>query len=264
MVARFNKNGTLDSGFSNNGKKKIAVGFHSYATGIAVNSKGEIIVAGYNITEAGFSQPVLIGLNSSGELNDNFGNKGIAAIKLNDNASIAAMALTGNEKIIAAGGVGSEGNSNFFLIRFNQHGKVDSSFGVNGIVNSDLGFSDQITSIAIQPDEKIIAAGNSFDEPNNETYFALSRYYSNGKPDNNFGSQGRILTAFSGHTNLLSKILLQEDNKIVSGGTSRIRRYGYGDFALSRYLNDDNNKSQASSVLNPDNKKPLKTVTAVQ
>ncbi len=235
FVARFNNNGTLDSGFGNNGSKKITVGFQAYATGVAINSKGEIIISGYNTakTNTGFSQPFVIGLTSSGELNKNFGNNGIAITHFKYNITIGSAALTSDEKIIAAGSVQYGDNNNFFLIKYNSNGIVDSSFGINGVVNSDLGYSDQITSIAIQPDEKIVAAGSSFRADINETYFALSRYSSDGKPDHTFGSQGRILTAFSGHTNTLSKILLQADGKITAGGTSWKRRYGYGDFALS-------------------------------
>ncbi len=266
FVARFNNNGTLDPGFGNNGSEKIIVGFRSFATSVALNSRGDIIISGYNTTNPGLTQPFVIALTSSGELNKKFGDNGIVITQLKNNSAFATMALTKDKKIIAGGYVQASDQSedyNFFLIKYNSNGTTDSSFGMNGIVNSDLGYSDQITSIAIQPDEKIIAGGYSFRADINETYFALSRYSGDGMPDHSFGSQGRILTAFSGHRNTLSKILLQPDGKITAGGTSSIRRYGYGDFALSRYTNynSENTGLKVPVALNPDKEKSIALVT---
>ncbi len=243
LAARFNNNGTVDSGFGDNGSKKIAIGFQAYATGVVVNSTGEIIVSGYTTLKqnTNLTQPVLADFTSSGELNIQFGKNGVVTFNAGNNASFTTLALTHDEKIIAGGYIqvsDTYQDYNFLLMQYNSNGKKDSSFGMNGTINSDLGYSDQIASVVIQPDDKIVAGGRSFSNATGQSYFALSRFNSNGKIDKSFGKQGEIFTAFRGY-DLLRQILLQPDGKIVAGGISSGIRTDYGDFALSRYITNE-------------------------
>ena len=49
------------------------------------------------------------------------------------------------------------------MARFNTDGTLDSSFGANGMVRTDIdGREDYGTSVAFQPDNKIILAGYSY------------------------------------------------------------------------------------------------------
>src|SRR5690606_3340570 len=99
---------------------------------------------------------------------------------------------------------------------------LDNSFGVNGIVNMpfDINFrqgDSEIFSIAQQSDGKIIAGGNAH---HIESSFAIVRYHENGIVDSSFYINGRVLKDFdSCNENLLRKILVQTDDKIIAVGT---------------------------------------------
>jgi uncharacterized delta-60 repeat protein len=91
---------------------------------------------------------------------------------------------------------------------------------------------DNATAIALQPDGKIVVAGVSDGD------FALARYLSNGTLDLTFGSNGTVLTDFSGGSHdVATALALQPDGKIVVAGRSHL--FGPDDdtdFALARYL----------------------------
>ena len=90
-------------------------------------------------------------------------------------------------------------------------------------------------AIAIQPDGKIIVAGDN-GYPNNDYCcgeVALARYNTNGSLDTTFDGDGKATTSF-GIDRLASarSIVIQPNGKILVAGSSSL---GYSDFALARY-----------------------------
>src|SRR6218665_2941645 len=72
-----------------------------------------------------------------------------------------------------------------------QWGIPDSTFGTAGIVNTDILSNDQLSSLAMQPDGKIVATGfcnGGFIED-----FAIVRYNNDGSADSTFGINGRVI-----------------------------------------------------------------------
>src|SRR4051795_11314114 len=73
-------------------------------------------------------------------------------------------------------------------------GALDLSFGVGGIVTTNVGLADygseQVTAVALQPDGKIVAVGNAATETYQGGFergdFAVVRYNTNGTLDNTF------------------------------------------------------------------------------
>jgi uncharacterized delta-60 repeat protein len=113
-----------------------------------------------------------------------------------------------------------------------ESGDLDSCFGGDGIVRTDLGSRnfDEARAVAIQADGKIVVAGWSFTASGGRD-FALARYLSNGTLDTTFSGDGTVLTDFgSGSEDQASALALQPKGKIVLAGVSN------EDFALARYL----------------------------
>ena len=88
----------------------------------------------------------------------------------------------------------------FFVARFNSDGSLDTSFGDNGSATA-FGASDDdwATSIALQPDGKIVVAGALQSQPQNgllppDFSLALARYNANGSLDSTFGNGGTVVT----------------------------------------------------------------------
>jgi hypothetical protein len=81
------------------------------------------------------------------------------------NATPTALVLQG-DKIVVGGSV----DGNFALARFTADLDLDSTFGGDGTVETDIGGADTLNGLAIQPDRKMVAAGQTGSD------VALARY----------------------------------------------------------------------------------------
>src|SRR5205085_6748113 len=91
-------------------------------------------------------------------------------------------------------------------------------------------------SIALQGD-KIIVAGSTYDFNNNNNYFALARYNTDGVLDTSFGENGKVTTDFNNPDDVANSIALQGDKIILAGYTGNFA-FQTSDFALARYTVD--------------------------
>jgi len=100
------------------------------------------------------------------------------------------------------------------LARFLNNGSIDKSFGNNGSTVMDFGGYSKASSIAIQADGKIIAAGTALKD------FAIARFNPDGRPDSSFGINGKVTTDFVGYRDYANFVTIQPDNKIIVIGTA--------------------------------------------
>ncbi len=157
QVARFNSNGTIDTGFgSANAVADVdfAPGFGELVNALALQPDGKIILAA---SAGGFS---LARLNPNGTIDPSFGENGKASTIFPPGgfgANALALAVQPDGRIVVAGqSPQPEFGYNFALARFNPNGSV------SGKITTDFDLrSDVARSVAIQPDGKIVAAGDS-------------------------------------------------------------------------------------------------------
>lgn len=158
----------------------------------------------------------------AGDLDLTFGIGGKVAVPLIHGVGVSqAMALQSDGKIILGGEfLGTINRRDFYMIRCNSDGAIDSTFGSGGEVITDFYEIDEvITSLLVQPDGKIIAAGFTFFEGND---FAIARYHPDGSLDASFGSGGKVRTNFFGNNDFISSIALQSDGKLIAAGEAAI------------------------------------------
>ncbi len=232
-LARYNTNGSLDNTFGTNGVVTTPIGNADYATDVAIQSDGKIVVAGnsyHNGTDWDFA---LTRYNSNGSLDNTFGANGIVTTGVGDlNDEAYAIDIQGDGKIVVAGQSHNGTNKDFALTRYNTNGSLDNTFGTNGIVTTPIGVSyDIVNAMAIQSDGKIVVAGFSYNGINDD--FALTRYLSNGSLDSGFGINGILTTAVGISDSQANSLSLQSDGKIVVAGFSQ--NGNNSDFALLRY-----------------------------
>ena len=91
---------------------------------------------------------------------------------------------------------------------------LDSSFGENGILRLQQGFSTGLRDLELLPDGKLLLAGTTND------YVYLARYLPDGSPDPGFGNQG-ILPFYPGNVGYHNDLLPLPDGKIVSISQSK-------------------------------------------
>jgi uncharacterized delta-60 repeat protein len=186
---------------------------------------------------------------TAGFLDPTFGTTGVVTTQvapggLNEYASVAiyapGTANAGKIVTVAQGsGVTTGKNSfdTFALVRYNQNGSLDSTFGTGGIVQNTLGGSADDTAVALVGD-KILAGGNYSRASEGAQAFALARFNADGSLDQTFGTGGKVVTSFSEAGDRALEMAVQADGKIVLAGYTYLtiaKRVNHFDFAVARY-----------------------------
>lgn len=247
-LARYNRDGSLDSSFGSGGK--VTTEFESFnvdvARAVAVAPNGKIIAAGLSGPGPGshFASFALARYNADGSLDPSFGSGGKVLTEFGglSSAGVAAIALQANGKIVAVGTTDVGGSEDFALVRYDQDGSLDSTFGAGGKVLTDFGngSSDVAEAVALQPNGRIVAAGVSGAGASDD--FALARYKRDGSLDASFGSGGEVLTDFgNSNRDVATAVALEPTGAIVAAGFSTTTAGGSDvstDFALARFNHD--------------------------
>lgn len=212
-ITRLNPDGSLDESF------KIGTGFNSSVSSIIVQTDGKLVVGGSFTSFNGVSANKIVRLNIDGTIDQSF-NTGTGF-----DSSVSSIAIQSDGKIIVAGIITAyNGKSIFRIARLNSNGTIDETFNTNN------GFNDNIYSIALQSDGKIIVAG-FFSSFNGKSINRLARLNSDGTLDNTFKA---ILSRYSA----INKVVIQSDDKIFIGGTGTIQIYDKNRNGIAR-LNSD-------------------------
>src|SRR3990172_2957508 len=228
-LARYNTNGALDSTFGAGGIVTTDISDYNSARALAIQSDGKIVVAGYT-SIGGYNDFTVVRYNTDGSLDSTFGiaNSGIALADFGGDDYADALGIQSDGRIVVAGR--SFGND-FAVVRFNDDGTLDTTFGTNGIVTTEI-VNASASAMRIQSDGKIVAAGRT--SVGGGYDFALVRYNANGSLDTSFGTNGIVTTPIGGYTEYVSALGIQSDGKIVAAGNSHS---GVNvDFAVVRYL----------------------------
>lgn len=197
--------GDLDPSFGTGGivVTSTGTGRQDETNGVAVQADGKVVVVGTTVLlSAGTSDALLIRYNTDGTLDNTFGSGGMVITDfsgLSRRDLTRAVIIQSDGKIVIAGSVEKSSGSNSFdfaIVRYNLDGTLDSTFGGSGKVILPIGSGSSVaTSIAIQQDGKIIAAGQSPTMGN--ANYALVRYNPNGTLDGTFGVARLLRKAFS-------------------------------------------------------------------
>ncbi len=112
-------------------------------------------------------------------------------------------------------------------------GDLDTSFGTNGIVNTDFYSRKDIGySVAVQSDGKIVLAGKANTESSSDN-FALVRYTSDGTLDSSFGVGGKQTLDFNNGLDVGSAVTILSDGKILLAG--KATPSSAQEFAVARF-----------------------------
>ena len=115
--------------------------------------------------------------------------------------------------------------------------QLDPSFGSGGTVVTQFPSSySGARAVAVQGDDRIIAAGFAHTDNSVVSDFALTRYEANGALDATFGTIGQVRTDFGGRYDDALAVAVQPDGRIVVAGSSSDA--DGRDMAVARYNND--------------------------
>lgn len=185
-LTRYNSNGTLDTTFGSAGIASADFsGFDDRIFALAIDASNKIVAGGYTSSASSSAAHnfAVARFAPNGVLDSTFGNGGKVSTDIFTNwDNCTALAIQSNGKIVAAGYAYTTGLTTgyFTLVRYNTDGTPDSSFGVGGIVTSNLagGTENYAYGVAIQPDGKIVAVGTA-NTPDSSAgmYIAMARYF---------------------------------------------------------------------------------------
>jgi uncharacterized delta-60 repeat protein len=272
-VVRYNPNGTPDNTFGTNGIVTTSIASsNDLAFDVAIDPLGtnKIILAGYSRFDLGggsFNDDIaVVRYNADGTLDTSFDTDGklTTNISATDEARAVDFQLINGQLKIVVGGISTRAGANdFTLVRYNNDGTIDTTFGTNGKVVTAIGsYEDQILDIAVEGDNKIVAAGLARTGTNGvNTDFALARYNVNGSLDTSFGSCGKIVTALANGngTDTFYGVAVQPDGKVIAAGhtVTGVSSSNNDDFAVLRYMSNGVAASPTSIDFDGDGKSDI-------
>jgi uncharacterized delta-60 repeat protein len=234
VVARFRRNGGLDRSFGGDGHVLTNFGGDDASQGVGIQADGKIVAMGKS-EQGGDFDFALARYLPDGSLDGSFGNGGRVRNDLSGAGSFdygLAGGIDDRGRIIDAGKSDAAGSLDFALARYRPNGRLDRSFGQDGVVLTNFGGEslDVANAIAIRPDGGIIAAGSS--DASGSSDLALVSYLPDGTPDPTFGTGGLLLIDVSGTGSLDSaKAVVLDGGWILGGGLSDAG--GGSDFVLA-------------------------------
>ena len=200
-IARYNVNGTLDTTFATAGKQTIN---NVVCNSLAIQPDGKIVGAGNSIGV----NLIVFRLNQNGTFDTSFDGDGFASTAIGGNGNtFLDVKLQQDGKIVAVGSVGGQARSVF--ARYNTNGSIDNTFAGTGIVVLDLGTTEYVKNLAIDPvSQSIIAVGRIGSKIN------VVRFTSAGVLDTTFDSDGLLEIAITTF-DVGEDITIQSDRKIL-------------------------------------------------
>lgn len=206
-VARLLEDGTLDTTF--NPGTGIAGGYN-FIYSVAVLSDGRVAIAGSFTSFNGVPRASVALLHADGTLDTSF-NAGTGPGPANTDYIVNVSVQSDNKLILTGTFHTFNGVTKNTICRLNTDGSFDAGFNMGNGAGSLNPTTRIIWTSAIQPDGKILIAGG-FLEYNGTAITRVARLNIDGTLDNTFSQPG------TGLNNLVEKVLVQPDGKIVIGG----------------------------------------------
>jgi uncharacterized delta-60 repeat protein len=272
-VARYTSGGALDTTYGSGGSTSTLVSRTTgdVGQGLALQADGKSVVVGQLYDKQSNQDVAVLRYNTDGSLDRTFNGSGWVTTVINtaNKNSLGIPYAVGIQsqgtnagKIIAAGWTIATVNrvqkDYSLILRYTPGGHLDSGtggFGQSGstgalgyaITNVNPNGDDQIDALVIQPDDKIVAAGQTGDWPDDQ--LTLVRYNADGSLDTTFGGNNTgtlVLTLpgldwTSGNAVAL-QYLPQPDGttaeKILVAGRGRLAGGTSADFLVYRFNAD--------------------------
>ena len=237
ILARYNTDGTLDSGFGTNGKVVLSFGNNNngdFGNSLLLTDDQKIIVSGIS------NQMVAVAkFESNGTLDSSFGTNGKLTTDIGLSGSslidVTSMKFQKDGTFIFAGEKYTSFNEGkaFMMVRYNANGDLDTTFGNQGKVFTEFTSSnDAAYQILFQPDGKIILVGRAAGAS-----LAMTRYSEDGILDLTFATNGKYYYRTTDPNTVVTAydaIYLPTNQILVAG--SKLSNIGVSRFNLSDVL----------------------------
>ena len=233
-LARYLPDGRLDTTFgeAKNGTVTTGQGLLN-ALSLATEAGGKLLVAGQAGPSGGPFDFGVARYSPDGVLDPTFGDRGVVKTDLGATGEWASGVAAGPGGTVVVGGASG---SSFTLLRYLPNGKLDPSFGSDGVSKAgpDIGGAHAMVELA---DGRVILAGERVAGDWREV--AVARYLPGGALDAAFGTGGVVGTDVTpGHDDGAAAVLYPGGRLIVAGTSLDAENVHPGVFLL-RYSGVD-------------------------
>lgn len=244
LFKRYNSTGSLDTTFGTAGFYELSTTTTSvlqpnsnyHLRDIELQTDNKIVAVGFR--ESFQNKFCVARILENGGLDSSFNSTGFLEVDFGTVSNKATCLKIFSDNKILVGGMSGNQSEFFSMIKLNSDGTLDTSFGTLGKVQTSInGNQCLVNSMAVQTDGKILLAGYVLNNPNGYD-FALTRYLPTGALDTSFGVNGKVITTINAtYNDIIYKVLIQSDNKIVVIG-NEADNTGLSRIAVVRYLSD--------------------------
>ena len=216
VLARFNADGSLDTGFASGGS--LVSSSITQIKALGLDAAGDIFV-----------MPSFAEFGPSGQVDTSATAPGSLVATSHDGSStflVNGQAAAGNSVVVF------KGNSEIQAQRFTGSGGTVSTSPLFHYAGGTSASRDSASAIAIDSSGRAVVGGGHF---LNTSVFGLARVNADGSLDTTFGTGGVLTTNLQGD-DAVAALVIQPDGKIVAIGYSENNSTGQTSVALARYL----------------------------
>jgi uncharacterized delta-60 repeat protein len=229
-ATRFNADGSIDTTFGDGGVAFIAADVprsdETQVTAVALQPDGKVLAAGWLRTQGPGDDPglslverfVIARFTAAGQPDPSFGGDGIVieAPAGSSSASIHGIAPLPGGGLVVAGQV----DDRFAVGRYRDDGTLDPGFGEAGVARVTTGTRQRGRghAVAVQPDGRVLAAGDTNADGNSRTW-TLARLTASGAPDASFGGTGTVTETLD-ESSTASTLVPLADGRFYAVGTT--------------------------------------------
>jgi uncharacterized delta-60 repeat protein len=194
LLALYNADGTLDTGFGNQGVSTIDVslGAADGANDVVELWDGKFLVVG-STTGAQSVELVVTRLNTDGSIDNSFGTAGQVRYDAGAGSWFipSTIKVTAGNNIFIGGSVYNGASWDFALVKLTQGGGFVASYGTNGVVTIDQALSeDELKAIHVTASEEVFLVGNA--NYGGTQSAILAKFDANGDLDLTFNTLGFV------------------------------------------------------------------------
>jgi uncharacterized delta-60 repeat protein len=228
-LMKLTEQGYVDSNFGTGGYVTFPCEFSDNdLVSIVEEPNGNLVACGH--TDMGLTAEgsmdlnwLLVRTNAAGVPDANFGTNGklvYMASAQNIDKSFSIVRQGDGKYVVGGFGYLPDYTTNGFIVRFNNDGTTDNSFGTNGKKMVDYGPSDVISEIALVNDYKILAGGYSIATDVAVNEFLLARFNADGSEDGTFNVAGFVNPIIGNYNDNANALHVQADGKAILAGKS--------------------------------------------
>ncbi len=205
------QSGSLDPAFGNGG---VFISDDLDQVGNAtLQTDGKILVAGSRSYDIGVAR-----YDPNGALDEGFGENGVATKDIPEGSVVGVeVAVQPDGKILVVGRI-TNSPTRIVMVRFGSSGDVDPSFGSGGEVITDVGGSCYASGLALHVDGRIVVVGSAVASGGSYSDIAVVSYLPDGTLDATFSGDGKVITPFSGYTDVAYDVAIDTDDRILVTG----------------------------------------------